>query len=523
MKYITIFHANLNYAYLTEDRYEFVIRSAYELILDTFERRFPGVKFVFEASGYTLEQIAWRTPDVLEKLKSAIARGQCEFMGSPYAHPMLPNFPKEDGIWSIRFSNEVYEKLLSFRPVSFWNPECGWRSCVPEQVLAAGYTNLIGDFEAYSRSCGPDGRPLRPEIYSQELNREAAFYNFGFQYDLSGTERAIHFPFSRIHGIPDGKLRLFLRTDRIAQFGVRYFMAMEGYTLEKYLALVRKYSEQPESEPEGALILFADDAEYIGTNGWFRLKYQNEPDNVFEATPESRQKLIDLIAAVQELGEFVTFDQACRELPALPDAITFDDDSAWHGARASTWANTPMARLLRPWQDLVRLRLAGPNASVNEVSWDAAALDADTRKLAWFHLTNSYNSDGQWPPTLPDAPHIVHPANYAYCFDNLLKAELLAGGVDREALETSPAETLEEILAPQRALVLEKAEALLACGNAEEKARAARARILVQKSRDVSALRRYGCKVLYPSEYRVRAEALVEARRLVGGVLIEKV
>ena len=26
MQYITIFHANLNYAYLTEDRYEFVIR-----------------------------------------------------------------------------------------------------------------------------------------------------------------------------------------------------------------------------------------------------------------------------------------------------------------------------------------------------------------------------------------------------------------------------------------------------------------------------------------------------------------
>jgi hypothetical protein len=42
----------------------------------------------------------------------------------------------------------------------------------------------------------------------------------------------------------------------------------------------------------------------------FRLTYQNKPDNVFEATPESRQKLIDLITAVRKLGEFVTFDQA---------------------------------------------------------------------------------------------------------------------------------------------------------------------------------------------------------------------
>jgi len=512
MKYIAIFHANLNYAYLTEDHYEFVIRHAYEMTLDTMRSLFPDSRFTFEASGYTLEQIAQKTPDVLDKLKAAIARGQCEFMGSPYAHPMLPNFPREDGLWSIRFSNDVYERFLGFRPRSFWNPECGWRSYVPEQVMETGYTNLLGDFEAYSRSCGPDGKPLRPEIYAQEHSDEPAFYNFGFQYDLPGTDRSIHFPFSSIHGIPDGPLRIFLRTDRITQFGVRYFMGMDGYTLDKYLELIQKYSEQPAGEVEGALIIFADDAEYVGTNGWFRLKYQNKPDSVFEATPESRQKLIDLMTAVRGWGECVTFDQACHDLPPLPDAITFDDDSAWHGARSSTWANTPIARLLRPWQDLVRARL----------TCVPSALDEDTQSLAWFHLTNSYNSDGQWPPTLPGAPHIVHPFNYAYCFENLLKAELLVGGVTRDALETDPVTTLQEILTPQQQLILSKAETMLASGSAEEKARAARARSLCLKSQDISSVRDSGIRILYPSEYRVRAEALMEARRLVGGVLIER-
>src|SRR4030042_4245345 len=114
MKYVTIFHGNLNYAYLTPDKYEFVIRKSYELIFDTMREDFPDTKYVFEASGYTLEQIAILTPDVLEKLKAAISSGQCEFMGSPYAHQMLPNFPKEDGKWSIRFSNEIYKKFLGF-------------------------------------------------------------------------------------------------------------------------------------------------------------------------------------------------------------------------------------------------------------------------------------------------------------------------------------------------------------------------------------------------------------------------
>jgi hypothetical protein len=433
-------------------------------------------------------------------------------MGSPYAHPMLPNFPREDGVWSLRFSNDVYERLLGFKPKSFWNPECGWREYVPEQAIAAGYSNMIGDFEAYSRSCGPDAKPLRPEIYACEFSREPAFYNFGFKYDLPGTERAIHFPFSNILGIPSGQLRLFLRTDRIAQFGVRYFMGMDGYTLDRYLELIDKYSRQSAGEPEGALIVFADDAEYIGTNAWFRLKYQNKPDNVFEATPESRQKLIDLVSALRRRGTLTTFDQACNELPPLEETITFDDDSAWHGARSSTWAHTPMAQLLRPWQDLVRAKLNDPRSPMTQ----------ENKKLAWFHLTNSYNSDGQWPPTLANAPHIVHPFNYAYCFENLLTAEMLVGGVDHDKMETYPAETLTSILGPQQGMVQAKSERIIASGEVDEKVRARQALLLVEKSQDVSALAKSRVRILYPSEYRVRADALVQARRLVGGVLIEK-
>lgn len=512
MKYVAIFHANLNYAYLVPDRYEFVIRASYELILDTMSRHFPDAKFVFEASGYTIEQIAARTPDVLQKLVDAITRGQCEFMGSPYAHPMLPNFPKEDGIQSIEFSNEVYRRHLGLQPKSFWNPECGWRSYVPQQVAETGYKNLIGDFEAYSRSRGPDGRPLRPEIYEKEVTSQAAFYDFGFTYDLPGLENAIHFPFSRIAGVPDGSLRMFLRTDRIAQFGVRFFMGMQGYSLEKYLDLIDTYSKQLPGQPEAALIIFADDAEYVGTNGWFPLKYQNKPDNVFEATPQSSENLIQLITECRKRGPFVTFDHACDALPPLPDVLTFDDDSAWHGARASTWAGTPIARLLRPWQDLVRAKLRQPDAD----------LDEETKKRAWFHLTNSYNSDGQWPPTLPDAPHIVHPFNYGYCFENLLTAERLVGGVDRTALETEPAQTVNEILSMQQNLVLEKAQRLLAAADKSAEAdNARRAITLIRKSKDLTSIKQSNARVLHPAEYKTRADALVEARRLVGGIRIE--
>ncbi len=509
MKYILIFHANLNYAYLPEDKYEFVIRKSYEMTIKTMAKYFPEAKYVFEASGFTIEQIAEKTPDVLSALKQAIESGQCEFMGSPYAHPMLPNFPEEDGKWSISFSNEVYQKYLGIQPESFWNPECGWRRYVPRQVAESGYRYLIGDFEAYSRSVDKNGNPLRPEIYEKEHTDEPSFYNFGFQYDLPGDEKAIHFPFNTIEGLEKEQLRVFLRTDRIAQFGVRYFMGMEGYSLEKYLDLVKKYSAQKEGEQEGALILFADDAEYIGTNGWFKLKYENKPEEVFQATPESKQKLIKLVEACGKLGGFTTFNEACKKLPAIEEQLTFDDDSAWHGARASTWANTPMARLLRPWQDLVRKEIQTGKIK-----------DGKTLKKVWYHLTNSYNSDGQWPPTLPESPHIIFPFNYKYCFDHLMMAWQMADCPDLDGLSTNPVATLKEILVPQAELIKQKALELLE--SKEEDGNAQMALKLIEVAVNFESLERFKLKVLYPSEYETKANALVSARRLVGGVQIEK-
>jgi alpha-amylase/alpha-mannosidase (GH57 family) len=511
MKYVSIFHANLNYAYLTPDNYEFVIREAYEMTIDTMRENFPGTKYVFEASGYTIEMMAKYTPDVVEKLKAAIADGSCEFMGSPYAHPMLPNFPEKDGLWSLEFSHRIYEEVLGMRPVSFWNPECGWRNYIPRMVKDAGYKYLTGDFESYSRcEVGPEGTPQRPEIYEKEAPKEKNFYNFDFKYDLPADDYALHYPFNHVKGLESDELRVFLRSDRICQYAVRYFMGMDGYSHEEYLKTIDRYSDDRDGMGEGALVIFADDAEYIGTNGWFRLKYQNEPDNVFEKVPDAQQKLIDLVTAVQERGEFVTFAEAC-ELTPNTQPITWDDDAAWHGARASTWASTPMARLLRPWQDLIREKLHAEEENI----------PAAVAELVWYHLTNSYNSDGQWPPTLPQAPHIIHPFNYAYCFENLLTAHHLVGGVDLSSLSGDAADTLGEIIDMQSQLILDKARALKLSGREEEQGNAVLAEKLLEVAMEKESVR--GNKTLDSGEYTVRADAMVEARRLVGGVEIESI
>ena len=105
----------------------------------------------------------------------------------------------------------------------------------------------------------------------------------------------------------------------------------------------------------------------------------------------------------------------------------------------------------------------------------------------------------------------------------LLKAELLVGGVDRRRLDTDPAATTKEVLGIQLNWILEKATTLLGSGDPTERANAATAIALINSSLDLGPIASSGARTLVPTEYTVRAELLVEARRLVGGIELEKV
>lgn len=59
------------------EKREFVSRESYELLMD--------------ASGFTVEQMAEITPEVLEKLGGVITRRKCEFMGFAAAHEGGPS------------------------------------------------------------------------------------------------------------------------------------------------------------------------------------------------------------------------------------------------------------------------------------------------------------------------------------------------------------------------------------------------------------------------------------------------
>lgn len=407
MNYVAIFHANLNYAFLEPHKYERTIRASYETIIDTFAKKFPKQKYVFEASGYTIEQMAKRTPDVIRKLRAAVDRGQCEFMGSPYSHPIMANIPAEDGYWSNYFAMKTYDKYLGFRPESAWNPECTWMQYVPTAFRKAGYKYLTLDFESYM---------ICNDVRYGWVERTRA-HDIGWGgnlpwYELDPDCKFLHRPFRDV--VPG--LHGMCRSDRLIGGYVGYFLGR--IPLEDYMGRIKKWTG---SKGQGATIIIADDAEYTGTTGYFYVKYYRDYSRSFEVDPKAGEKLEKLVVAVQELGDLITFKEAC-EMEPVEEPFFVEDRFAWHRTYADAWAGTPEARAWEPVLHKLRTEYKKYQPLVES--------KPKYRRLAekfWFHLTNSANSDGRWPPP----PAETCPFNREWVLDEMAAAKTALAEIKR--------------------------------------------------------------------------------------------
>ncbi len=87
------------------------------------------------------------------------------------------------------------------------------------------------------------------------------------------------------------------RSDRLAGRSIGYFLG--NTSLDDYMANVRHWSG---TKDEGALIIFADDAEYCGTRGYYDVKYYGDYSKCFGIVPEAPDRLEAMVNAVSELG-----------------------------------------------------------------------------------------------------------------------------------------------------------------------------------------------------------------------------
>lgn len=445
-------HANIQYSQLPPERRRWVIENSYEPLFDLVAE--GGYRIGFEASGETLRAMHELAPRALEKLKSLVAAGRIEGVGSPYTHIMLANLPPEVGLKSLRHGMLAWETYVGVRPRIGWNPECSWADFLPDIFKEAGYEALVMDGDSL--------------LLSHDDVRKAT----GLSFDVRGhsnknklfkiedyiADKEKYLRLLTNYSIAPNGLKMLFRSDFMGNPMLWFLMgATEGnrqhpIVLEEIDAMLKRWAARIEAT--GNFILpYAEDAEYIGTSAYFYVKQFGQA-RFFEPEPGSVSRFRQMLDCAIANGYTLGTPSQMLDLPQAPlpnpQVAAIENGIAWHGGTAKAWSNTHYSRVLDP---VCQMLLSGLKRVCAEIGKDFetanGSIDAAFRKII-----SAYVSDCRWPP----APTSPGRFNVRECLDDLRAAnDLLArimvehGVADRRSLYspqlmTSQIDAVEEEL-----------------------------------------------------------------------------
>jgi 4-alpha-glucanotransferase len=116
-----------------------IIESVYRRAYLPFVERlalFPEVKANLHYTGYLLEWIERRHPELVRLIRTMVDSGQVELLGGGYYEPVLPTIPDRDAAGQVRLESSKISELFGRRPLGAWTAERAWEPQSPELLSA---------------------------------------------------------------------------------------------------------------------------------------------------------------------------------------------------------------------------------------------------------------------------------------------------------------------------------------------------------------------------------------------------
>ncbi|MFA5127051.1 MAG: polysaccharide deacetylase family protein [Patescibacteria group bacterium] len=124
---------------------EQVANQSYDYLL-TLLAKYPKFSFTLNISGNLVEVLAAQHPDILARLKDAVASGRVELTASAYYHPLLPLLPKFEIIRQIELNQAILKKYFGKIKISgFYLPEMAYSLPVAKIIKQLGFQWIILD------------------------------------------------------------------------------------------------------------------------------------------------------------------------------------------------------------------------------------------------------------------------------------------------------------------------------------------------------------------------------------------
>lgn len=141
-------------------------RKCYQPFLDVLEA-YPAIGMSLHYTGYLLDWLFERQPNLIAQLQRLIQRGQVEMIGGAYYEPVLAIIPDRDKRGQIDKLSERIEALTGQRPQGLWLAERVWEPHLVQPIAQAGLRYLFLD-DSHFTGAGLEPQDLHGRYTSEE-------------------------------------------------------------------------------------------------------------------------------------------------------------------------------------------------------------------------------------------------------------------------------------------------------------------------------------------------------------------
>lgn len=138
-----IFHLNLAFSSIPEEKRQTVIHRCYYPLLELVEKL--DIPIGIELSSWTLQQILALEPQWIVQFKTLLDAGRCELIGSGHTQLIGPLAPWQVNEWNQRLGLAGYRHILNTRPTLALVNEMAFSSGLVPLYQNAGYSGIIMD------------------------------------------------------------------------------------------------------------------------------------------------------------------------------------------------------------------------------------------------------------------------------------------------------------------------------------------------------------------------------------------
>jgi len=136
------FHWNILYAEISDDERRELPKRSYEPALDLLSDH-PGITAAVELSGATLQELAQHCPQLIDKMKKLVDRGQVELLGSTWQSPFLLDVREEHFARHVRMYLKLHTEIFGSHPEGLYTPEYCADERLPRILREYGYTWFV--------------------------------------------------------------------------------------------------------------------------------------------------------------------------------------------------------------------------------------------------------------------------------------------------------------------------------------------------------------------------------------------